>query len=727
MAGALGALSWYLTQGPLGRPLPQLAVNLLAIAAVAWLGVEVLYEQEHLIAAMGHFTMALQVLMLYARKTNRDYALLLVLSLLLMVGASVLSVSMLYGLALAAYCVVALLTVLVFHLKIVRDEADEQNRKAVPPTTEPLRLASPIGRGYRWQFRAIAAVIGLVCGSAATAVFVAMPRSGEQRFGQELAGPMSQTQTGFRSQVDLDHGAPQVANKEPVLNLSVSSDGFNLGGENAVYLLRGAALDEYTPRTRTWSRSADVASLDQAVSVSSDRAVTLIDAGGGPTYEAQVTLRQSVDRALFNLQPMTTLATDAIPQVTFNPLDHELHADTPLGGAILYAFKWNQIPSDATLDDAARRYPLLDPRFRDYAESNYARGWSVGTGRLRRYTQSILTRAGLERDVDALYTDQDGRIARTLQDHLRNPPFKYALTNPLRGEGERDPILAFLFDHKEGHCELYASALIAMTRSIGMQSRMVTGYQAGEYNPLGGYYTVRQSHAHAWAEVATAPGRWITVDATPSDEVRDEHDFGRGSFTLFRELYEHLEYHWIKTVVAYDQRTRAAVLSEMQNTVVEVTRDRESWFGAAVRYVQDLPRQWRLDTIGHTLAGGILIAIGVALLSLVRTLLLRRRRMKALQLMALPASQRRRLSRQLRFYLTMLEMLDRHGYARPEWQSPFGYATELAEAHPLRFGPVVALTELFYEVRFGHRPVDPERRQRIRAHLKALETALANK
>jgi len=73
----------------------------------------------------------------------------------------------------------------------------------------------------------------------------------------------------------------------------------------------------------------------------------------------------------------------------------------------------------------------------------------------------------------------------------------------------------------------------------------------------------------------------------------------------------------------------------------------------------------------------------------------------------------------------MLDLLERHGYVRPTWQSPYSFAQELAEANPMRFDPVVALTEMFYEVRFGHRDLDNDRRTRIRAHLRQLEENLA--
>ena len=54
-------------------------------------------------------------------------------------------------------------------------------------------------------------------------------------------------------------------------------------------------------------------------------------------------------------------------------------------------------------------------------------------------------------------------------------------------------------------------------RAAGVPARVVTGYQGGEFNPVDGYVTVRQSDAHAWAEVwlageagcaPTRPPRW---------------------------------------------------------------------------------------------------------------------------------------------------------------------------------------------------------------------------
>jgi protein-glutamine gamma-glutamyltransferase len=43
---------------------------------------------------------------------------------------------------------------------------------------------------------------------------------------------------------------------------------------------------------------------------------------------------------------------------------------------------------------------------------------------------------------------------------------------------------------------------------------VVTGYHGGERNPVDGFWTVRQSDAHAWAEVWLAGQGWTRIDPT---------------------------------------------------------------------------------------------------------------------------------------------------------------------------------------------------------------------
>ena len=62
-----------------------------------------------------------------------------------------------------------------------------------------------------------------------------------------------------------------------------------------------------------------------------------------------------------------------------------------------------------------------------------------------------------------------------------------------------DPLVAFLYDFKKGHCEYFAGALwTLLCQSLGLEARMVVGFHCEGDAFVGGYYQVQQSHAHAW-------------------------------------------------------------------------------------------------------------------------------------------------------------------------------------------------------------------------------------
>src|SRR5258708_20074743 len=51
-------------------------------------------------------------------------------------------------------------------------------------------------------------------------------------------------------------------------------------------------------------------------------------------------------------------------------------------------------------------------------------------------------------------------------------------------------------------------------RAAGVPTRVVTGYQGGEVNPLNNELIVRQADAHAWTEIWVPEEGWVRVDPT---------------------------------------------------------------------------------------------------------------------------------------------------------------------------------------------------------------------
>jgi transglutaminase-like putative cysteine protease len=94
---------------------------------------------------------------------------------------------------------------------------------------------------------------------------------------------------------------------------------------------------------------------------------------------------------------------------------------------------------------------------------------------------------------------------------FRRENYRYTLDPPRLAQ---DAVDEFLFETRSGFCEHYAAAFTMVMRAAGVPARIVTGYQGGEYNPLGGYLLVRQSDAHAWSEIWVAGRGWLRVDPT---------------------------------------------------------------------------------------------------------------------------------------------------------------------------------------------------------------------
>lgn len=115
------------------------------------------------------------------------------------------------------------------------------------------------------------------------------------------------------------------------------------------------------------------------------------------------------------------------------------------------------------------------------------------------------------------------KIAAVLQ-HLRTGGYSYTLAPGTTGEHAAD---VFWFDSKQGFCEHIANAFVVMMRQMQIPARIVTGYQGGELNPVDGMLTVRQSDAHAWAEVWLPQKGWVRIDPTAAVSPSRVEDFAR--------------------------------------------------------------------------------------------------------------------------------------------------------------------------------------------------------
>ncbi len=107
--------------------------------------------------------------------------------------------------------------------------------------------------------------------------------------------------------------------------------------------------------------------------------------------------------------------------------------------------------------------------------------------------------------------------AQAVEDHLRSN-YAYSLKANIGG---REPLLEFLFQAKAGHCEYFASAMAVMLRSVGIPTRVVTGFYSALPEPVDDWYVIRSTDAHSWVEVWIQGRGWLVFDPTPPGGGRD--------------------------------------------------------------------------------------------------------------------------------------------------------------------------------------------------------------
>ena len=137
----------------------------------------------------------------------------------------------------------------------------------------------------------------------------------------------------------------------------------------------------------------------------------------------------------------------------------------------------------------------------------------------------------------------------------------------------------FFLKTKEGYCEYYAGTLAILTRLVGIPTRIVTGFYAGEYNDYGKFFNFNQSDAHAWVEVWFEDSGWVRIDPTafiPSENIKDSNNYFLKENLIneknnilfsktFRKLYNYaryLDYKWTNTFLQYDQKSRKSILNK---------------------------------------------------------------------------------------------------------------------------------------------------------------------
>ena len=388
--------------------------------------------------------------------------------------------------------------------------------------------------------RRLTLLMSIFAVTTAVLTFLFFPRGASSG----LVGPQwqpGQTLTGFSTEVNFQTVARITQNQQLVAWVKVTRNGQPYN--HLPLLLRGLTLDHYTGNgdyegggEYQWKRTIFEASPDP---ISSTDGKTFGPASDGDLVQ-NITLHPTGTNVLFAIAGISSFKPKDSSAFRYSPQDETLQTLDPLTQPISY-----QVVSRDKLSGTPSRRRItakIDPQIEAFARRAEVSG-SDAQGPLADRRKKL-----------TLISPLDADIAQNIEKYLRtNFTYTLDLTDAARIEG-RDPMVAFLYDLKRGHCEYFAGAMTLMCQSLGMQARMVVGFKCDDYNSMGNYFTVLQSHAHAWVEVLDSSGTWQTFDPTSGNE--DNIARPESAMNSFSKLIDFMQYTWANSVIAYDTDTR---------------------------------------------------------------------------------------------------------------------------------------------------------------------------
>jgi transglutaminase-like putative cysteine protease len=728
---AMLALNVWMIKNDRFKPLPRWLANGLTVLAAAYTAWHILRDPTKPIFPIGNFLLMLQLIKLYELRGNRDYAQLLVLSLLLMVAAAISTASLLFGLIFVVYLLVSPYACLLFHLKVETDHAKKQmglDEKLANPMT--------LRQDQRYLNRSMTHLTGLVAFCAivmAVMVFLFFPRGSGANVLTWQFRPAMQA-TGMSENMSMQSVARVQQNNTEIAWVKISHNGEPVR-VGPIYL-RGTVYDNYqcdpsSSARWTWSRSSSQPGR-QFSQVRSDTTETLnsVEPGSEKWVQEFNPLHPIGVSFLLGMGGVTNITLSRSLRLSYIDSDHILTLEQPLMGKVSYTvestgvmeaspsirparFKMNELGGRVldALDDANKaRSQKLDPRIAEYA----ARPDVSGTDAKGAPLAATVAKGSV------VPPDTAEEIASNIERHLRtNFAYTLDLSNNQPKDSDVDPIVDFLYDSKKGWCEHFAGAMTTMCQSLGLRARVVSGYKVDEYNNLGGYFIARQSHAHAWVEVLVREGdRYIWKQFDPTS-ARDADAVARdtSTWTRFRHFIDYLEHTWANSVVAYDASTQNTLLDNVETKLVNVTiransavKGSRGWFG-------DLT-DW-LSQEKYSISEGIILVLltvmSVVAIGLISWYVWQRkklmRRARRIGLDSMGAGEARRLARQLGFYEDLIDLLARRQILRAPHLTPLEFGHSLSFLSGEAYETIVRLTGIFYRVRYGKASLSPGRRR----------------
>jgi|GEM_PF-4009786 len=261
----------------------------------------------------------------------------------------------------------------------------------------------------------------------------------------------------------------------------------------------------------------------------------------------------------------------------------------------------------------------------------------------------------------------------------------------------------FLFRLKEGHCELFATSMALMLRSIGIPARFVTGYAITRrnFNPITGYYEVRGLNAHAWVE-AFIEDKWVSFEPTPGYEFPKI----KNRFFIGQDLIPYISTYIDDTIKAYPKKWWSKFLKRLKDFFTYLNKKILGIYKAVIKVL------WH--SLIYIITSSILSLALYFLIKLYILPFIRKRRLLILK-------ERNPRAFIIASYCEMCRVFEKKGIKRAFYLTPTEYEETLKKAFISLKDIISEITQIFLLARYSPLPQDMDSALRMERLMEGLQ------
>ena len=623
---------------------------------------DILFLADSFITGVIHLLVLLGLYKLYTRRSNRDYIDIYIISFFQLVAASALTTSLAFLIPFLAFIVLGTWTFILFHL----------NGEIKRSGSEPSQMDKALGISFFLPSLGVA----ILSFALTISIFLLIPRIG--RAYLPFKSRIGTLVTGFSDKVEL--GAFGSIQTDPTIVMRVRVSGLSSPEHIEKLYWRGVAFESFDGKSwfsRDRQRWTIIRNSEGIFPVGTPRVELNV-------IEQEIYLEPIESEFLFAAPRLLGVSAD-FPALLINGT-RSISAPGLLSRRTRYiAYSQPEAFSEEELKGEGSQYPT--PIRQTYLQL------PVLPERVIQLAESLSTGAHSPYE----------KVKRVESYLLEN----YRYTLDLKRDPRYEPIEDFLFVEREGNCEYFAAAMAVLLRQMGIPSRVVNGFQRGEWNEVGQYFAVRQRDAHSWVEVYFPRAGWVTFDPSPRQTF--EGRAGIKGMGFVSKYLDWLRMRWNRYVIDYnlgDQIILATTLKRRSEALGD-------------RLLKGLKGLWgfiSLKGVKVSLKDPKPLALFFVLLILF--LFFRKRGPQVLSFF----NRRGPIGKdsfRVAFYERMLRVMARGGIIKKDTETPLEFSHRITLERGIK--EAEEITRIYYRVRYGREALKREEEVRIESLLNQIK------